>query len=287
MSVTLTQVAPASAACAAGRVEAVEHHVDRQPEPAQQRRRRAERGDLGVEVVLGTIGARRRRRVRGPAPARRLLRLLGPFVVAPHRVRVGEQLQLRVRRQVLPGERVELPGHPRVGLGIVQQDLDRRGPVDDLRLVRRRGGISPPWPRSGSVSSGLGQRTDRRERVPQPLRRAPAVRAGRGPASSSSSRRSGPSRSRFGQRAQQSRPRRGRRRGPAGPRGAAVIAARCRSTAWSLIRLAGLVRHVSVESAGVGKRVDTGPGRQHGRPRRRRPATDDDAQRSGRRRARC
>ena len=42
--------------------------------------------------------------------------------------------------------------------------------------------------------------------------------------------------------------------GEAGPpRRAAVIAATWRSTAWSLIRLAGLVRQVSSDSLGVGK----------------------------------
>ena len=239
----------------------------RSPAPA----RRSSAGVEPKEATLawkswsGTVGPGRRRRVRVRLPARRLLRLLGPFVVAPHRVRVGEQLQLRVGRQVLPRERVELPGHPRVGLRIVQQHLDRRWAVDDLRLVRRRRSGSRRRGRcSGSVSSGLGQRTDRRERVPQPLRghlqRAPGstllVREhrARGPSRSSpASVRNIP-------------PATGSPARPGRTAGAAVIAARCRSTAWSLIRLAGLERHVSVESTGCREPVDPGPGRQYGGP---------------------
>ena len=36
-----------------------------------------------------------------------------------------------------------------------------------------------------------------------------------------------------------------------------MTAARCRSIAWSLIRLAGLVRHVSVERRGLGNGATT------------------------------
>ena len=148
------------------------------------------------------------------------------------------------------------------------------------------GGISPPWPRSGSVSSGsvsgpmvVSASRSRcagtwsapagaaRRVVEQPPQRAALVEVGQRPQQ--------PARDRVA---------RERRAGASAPRS---IAARCRSTAWSLIRLAGLVRHVSSDSAGVGKPVDRGARRQHGRPRRRRraPTRRAAAGRSGRARS--
>ena len=164
-----------------GGVQPVQDDVDREPEPAQERGRGPERRDLGVEVVLGPLQARGRRRVGVGLGAGLLLRLLGSLVVAPHRVRVDDQLERGVRGQVLPHQAVQLAGHPQVGLRVVQQHLHRRGPVDDVGLVRRQRRDLAAVPALGVGLVELGERADRRQRVAQPLRRdlqRPACPAG-------------------------------------------------------------------------------------------------------------
>ena len=153
----------------AGRIDAVEHDVDREPETAEQSRRRPEGCDPHVEVVLRPVRPRRRRRVRVGFPAWLLLRLLRALVVPPHGVGVDDHLQLRVRGQVLPHEPVELTRHPQVRFRVVQQHLDRRGPVDDLRLIGRQRRHLPAVAALGVGLVGFRERSDRRERVLQPL----------------------------------------------------------------------------------------------------------------------
>ena len=107
-----------------------------------------------------------------------LLRLLGPLVVAAHRVRVDDQLQLRGRRQVLARASASSCRVTRASASGSSSSTwtgDGWSTISDW--YGGSGGTSPVAALGVGVV-GLGERADRRQRVTQPLRRHAAGPAG-------------------------------------------------------------------------------------------------------------